>query len=299
MIRTALLAAAASAALISGASFAQMKADDAAPAPVVYPGWGFNMADLDRHVKPGDDFFAYVDGKWAAREVIPAQYPYSGVALNLRLGAERDVRQIVEEMAAGNYPAGSLEKRIGDAYKAYLDVNAINAAGLAPAKPYLDRIAAAQSRQDLAHLFADPAIPSPVGAFVSIDRQNPAANTVYAGVGGLGLPDRDYYLVDNDKNLAIRAAYKQYLAFLLGKAGYSNPAATAERVYGLEKQFAQLGWDRALSRNPELTTNRVTHDQLVAMAGGFPVATMLTDLKLGSTPSFIVAQVPPTQEEIQ
>src|SRR5205085_9912024 len=100
----------------------------------------------------------------------------------------------------------------------------------------------------------------------------------------LGLPDRDYYLVDNDKNLEIRVKYKEYLTFLLGKAGYSDPKAMAERVYNLERQFAEIGWDRAIARNPELTTNRVTRAELEAMAGGFPVATMLSDLKLDRTP---------------
>ena len=276
-------------------------AQTAAPAEykgMTFPGWGFNKADLDNSVRPGDDFFKYVNGKWFAGEVIPPQYPYSGAALQLRLGAERDVRAIVEEIAAGKYPAGSLEQRIGDAYRAYLDVNAINAAGLAPAKPYLDRIAAANSRTDLAHLFAQPGVPSPIGAFVSIDRQDPSVNTVYAAAGGLGLPDRDYYLVDSPKNLEIRAKYKEYLAFLLGKASYADPKASAERVYNLERQFAELGWDRALARNPELTTNPVSRAELEQMSGGFPVTTMLTDLQLANQPSFIVAQVPPTTEEI-
>ena len=298
-----LLAVAAAAFAVPAAGFAQSAAAPAAEQEykpqMTFPRWGFDIKDLNKSVKPGDDFFAYVNGKWEARETIPPQYPYSGVALALRLGAERDVRAIVEEMTATTHPAGSLEQRIADGYRAFLDVDAINAAGLTPAKPYLDRIAAANSREDLAHLFADPSMPSPVSAFVSIDRQNPDANTVYAGVGGLGLPDRDYYLVDSDKNVAIRAKYKEYLAFLLGKAGYTNPAATADRVYNLEKQFAEIGWDRALSRNPELTTNRVTRADLQAMSGGFPVATMLTDLKLDTTPSFIVAQVPPTAEEVQ
>ena len=69
---------------------------------------GINPADIDQAVKPGDDFFAYVNGKWAAKEVIPAQYPYSGNALGLHLGAERDIRAVVDEMAAGNFAAGSL-----------------------------------------------------------------------------------------------------------------------------------------------------------------------------------------------
>ena len=263
-----------------------------------FGGWGLNPADIDQAVKPGDDFFAYVNGKWAAKEVIPAQYPYSGNALGLHLGAERDIRAVVDEMAAGSFPAGSLERRIGDAYKTFLDVDAINAAGLTPAKPFLDRIAAAKTREDLARLFGAPGYPSPIGGFVSIDRENPNANVLYTTVGGLGLPDRDYYLVDSEKNLALRAQYKDYVAFLLGKAGYADPKAAAERAYGLEKQFAALGWDRAIARAPELTTNRVTPAQLKAAAGGFPVDAMLAEMGLAHQRDFIVIQMPPKEETL-
>lgn len=265
--------------------------------PATYGGWGFDPAELDRAVKPGDDFFAFANGKWFAKEEVPPQYPYSGVALALRLDAERKVRKIVEEMAAGNLPEGSLERRIGDAYRSYLDVAAINAAGLAPAKRYLDQIAAIKTREDLARAFAAPGLPSPLAAFVSIDRLNPGTNTVYAFVGGLGLPDRDNYLVENDKNKAMQAKYKAYLAFLLGKAGEANPAAAADRVYSLERQFAELAWDRALSRNPELTTNQMTPAELKALAGGFPVDLMLAGLKLDKTPGMILSQIPPSAEK--
>ena len=297
------------AALAAAVSLAALSAPAAAQAPATaipteeyqlppFGGWGFNPADIDKTVKPGDDFFGYVNGKWIAQETIPAQYPFSGNALGLRLGAERDIRKVVDEMAAGNFAEGSLERRIGDAYKTFLDIDAINAAGMAPAKPYLDRIAATRTREDLARMFAATGYPSPFGAYVSIDVNDPAANVAYMAAGGMGLPDRDYYLVDSDKNLAIRAQYKDYLAFLLGKAGYADPKATAERVYGLERQFAELAWDRALARNPELTVNRLTPAEIAAMSGGFPVGTMLSEMKLASAPSLIVAQIPPTDAEI-
>ena len=306
MIKTTIAFAAA---LSAAVSLAALSAPAMAQAPATaiptdeyrlpeFGGWGLNPADIDQAVKPGDDFFAYVNGKWIAQEVIPAQYPYSGNALGLRLGAERDIRTVVDEMAQGSFPAGSLERRIGDAYKTFLDIDAINAAGLTPARPFLDRIAAAKTREDLARMFAAPGFSSPIGGFVSIDRQNPAANVMYVAAGGLGLPDRDYYLVDSEKNLTLRTQYKEYLAFLLGKAGYSDPKASAERVYGLEKQFAALGWDRAIARNPELTTTRVTPAQLVAVSGGFPVGTMLAEMKVAQQRDFIVIQMPPKEETL-
>ncbi|MET0179946.1 MAG: M13 family metallopeptidase [Novosphingobium sp.] len=305
MIRAfATLSAAAS---LAALTLAPAAAQSAAPAPaaavvyppMVFPGWGYDVTQLDRAVDPGDDFFAYVNGKWSAAEVIPPQYSYSGVALALRLAAERDVRAIVEEMARGNQPPGSLERRIGDAYTAFLDTPAIDSAGLDPARPYLDRIAAAKTREDLARLFAQPGIPSPFEASVSIDRENPAANAVYAAVGGLGLPDRDYYLIDSERNLELRARYKDLLAFMLGKAGYADPRAGAEAVYSLERKIAELSWDRALARNPELTTTRLSRDELIGRSGGFPVAALLGDMGLGGTASFIVTEVPPSAERIK
>ena len=198
--------------------------------PMVFPGWGFDPAQLDKAATPGNDFFAYVNGKWSAESVIQPQYPVSGVGLNLQLGAEQAVRSIVEEMATGQHASGSLEQKVGDSYRAFVDTAAINAAGMAPAKPWLARIAAADSRVKLAELFAAPGIPSPLETYVSIDSLNPARNALYVSTGGMGLPDRDYYLVESERNLALRAKYKDYLAFLLGKAGYADPKGSAESV---------------------------------------------------------------------
>ncbi len=275
----------------------------AGDAPAAYPmptfgGWGFNPADIDPAVKPGDDFFAYVNGKWERAEVIPPQYPYSGNALALRLGAERAVRDIVEGLAAKPQRPGTTPRRIADSYAAFLDRAAIDAAGMAPAKPFLDAIRKANSRARLSALFAQPGFPSPIGFYVSIDRENPAANVVYTGVGGIGLPDRDYYLIDTERNREIQTKYRAYLAFLLGKAGYADPAATAAQVYEFERKIAVLDWDRALSRNPILTTNRLSRADLLGLSGAFPLAPLLAGSGLARTPAMIVGEVLPSPEKV-
>ncbi|MEO7602867.1 MAG: M13 family metallopeptidase [Sphingomicrobium sp.] len=291
-----LLGAAAILALATGAN-AQTPADSEPP-PMQFPGWGVNPADLDPSVKPGDNFDAFVNGKWKAATEIPAKYPYYGVTTNLRIGAERSVRAIIDEVAARQNPPGSMEKRIADMYRAYQDVDAINAAGMSPAKPYLDRIKAVKSHDDLADLWATVGYPSPLGEFVSIDRGDPTRNTLFIGLGGLGLPDRDNYLVDNERNREMRAKYLDYVTFLLGKAGDPNARANAEAVYALEKKMAAILWDRAIARNPQLTTNRLTHDQLLALSGGFPLKRYLDVRGILPTDSFNVLQLPPTAEEI-
>ncbi|OYW16221.1 MAG: zinc metalloprotease [Novosphingobium sp. 12-64-8] len=274
----------------------------AAPASAEYPiptfgGWGFNPADIDTAVKPGDDFFAYVNGKWEAKEVTPPQYPYSGAVLALRLGSDRAVRQIIEGLAAKPQPAGSLEAHIADSYRAFLDTNAINAAGLAPAKPYLDKIRATQTRAGLSALFAEPGYPSPLSFAVSIDPDNPAMNTVFTEVGGMGLPDRDYYLLDNERNREIQGKYKEYLTFLLGKAGYADPAGTAAKVYDFEHKIAVLAWDRATSRNPLLVNNKVSHGDLAAMGSAFPMEPFIAGNGLGKIDRLIVAEMPPSADK--
>ncbi len=263
-----------------------------------FGGWGFNPADIDKSVKPGDDFFAYVNGKWERSDVIPPQYPYSGNALALVLGAEQAIKEIVEGLAAAPQAAGTTGQRIADSYRAFLDQPAIDAAGMAPALPYLDKIRAAKTRAELAALFAAPGYPSPVAFQVSIDPENPAANAVFTGIGGLGLPDRDYYLVDSEANRAIQAKYQAYVAFLLGKAGYADAADMAARVYAFERKIAAADWDKGLARDPLLTTNRMARADFVALGGAFPVAPLLGGSGLGQVASLIVTEIPPSAEKI-
>ena len=294
----ALAAFMAPAAALSQTAPAAPAAVTADPPPMVFGGWGVNLADLDPSVDPGDDFDAYVNGKWKAATEIPAKYPYYGVTTDLRLGSERAVRDIINELAAGQNAPGSLEQRVADMYRAYLDVDAINARGMAPAQPYLDRINAVSSHAELAMLFSEIGYPSPFGEFMSIDRGDPSRNTLYVAISGIGLPDRDNYLVDNERNREMRGKYLELLTFLLGKAGHGAPQAAANSVYNLERKMAEVMWDRAIARNPQLTTNRVSHAELLAMANGFPLAPYLEARGILPTDTFNVMQVPPTAEEI-
>ncbi len=298
------LAAATLVSLCAPAAHADEAAAGPAPATIdgyrvqTFGGWGFNPADVDPSVRPGDDFFAYVNGKWASTEVIPPQYPYSGSALGLILGAEQAVKAIVEGLAAAPQTPGTTGQRIADSYRAFLDQAAIDAAGLAPARPYLDRIRAVQTRAELAALFAAPGFPSPIGFQVSIDPERPTANAVFTGIGGLGLPDRDYYLVDSESNRAIQGKYREFLAYLLTKGGYGDASAMAEKVYAFERKIAVADWDKAVSRNPLLTTNRVARADLIALGGAFPVAPLLEGSGLGAVDAVIVSEIPPSAEKI-
>lgn len=261
--------------------------------------FGIDLASMKSDVRPGDDFFAYVNGTWYDEFEIPADRTnYSSFSL-LREKSEQRVRFIIDDLAAAEPDPSTLEGKIAAYYNAYLDTDAIEAAGLAPAQPHLDKIAAVSTREDLAKIFAAPGYSSPVAGWVDVDSKDTDNYIFYLTQGGLGLPDRDMYLDDTEKNLEYRKAYKDYLALLLGEAGYPQPEQWAEAVYDLEHKIAVAQWDRTVSRNRNLTYNKLSKAELVALEPNFPVATVLDEMGLGDQDAFVVRQLAPTPDEIE
>ncbi|ANK12474.1 M13 family metallopeptidase [Erythrobacter neustonensis] len=262
--------------------------------------WGFDPQYLSTDIKPGDDFNAYANKKWIDANPLPPEFSRIGAFTLLGEKSTYDVKTLLDEMAAKK-PAdlSADEARILDTYRSYLDTEAIEAKGLAPAYPYLTRIYGATTLDQLAMLWAEPGYASPIGGAVTIDSKQPDRHIASVGFGGLGLPDRDYYLDTTEKGLAIQAKYKAYLAFLLGEAGYQDPAAAAESVYAFEDRIArEVSWDRAVRRNRDLTYNLLTAEELNAIAGKVPVGAMLEKIGIEDSPGFVVSLMPPTPEEI-
>ncbi len=274
---------------------------EAAPAAIATPTmsfgeWGVDPALLSDQIAPGEDFFAYVNQEWLDANPLPAEFSRFGAFNLLREKSTSDVKALVDELVAADTRTLD-EQRIVDAYNAYLDTDTIEAAGLAPAQPYLDAIDKASSLEALTRLWGSAGYPSPVGGYVSVDAKQSDRYVAYLGLGGLGLPDRDYYLDTSQKGQEIQAKYRDYLTFLLREAGYDDPADTAARIYAFEDMLARdVVWDRTVSRNRDLTYNAFTRDELVALGAGFPVGTMLDATGLSASPQFVVANVPPTDE---
>jgi putative endopeptidase len=281
-----------------------LAAADEAPAAALpamsFGSWGVDPQLLAEDIKPGDDFNAYVNKRWIDATPLPADFSRIGAFVLLGEKSTYDVKALMDELVAKD--AASLsgdERRILDTYRTYVDTAAIEAAGLAPAQPYLARIKGAKTLDDLAMLWAEPGFASPVGGGVGVDAKQPDRHIANIGFGGLGMPDRDYYLDTSDKGVAIQTKYKEYLTFLLGEAGYANPAAMAETVYAFEDTIARkVAWDRAVRRNRDLTYNLLTADELSAIGGKVPVTAMLTAIGIEESPGFVVSLMPPTPEEI-
>lgn len=267
-------------------------------APDYWGSWGIDLSVQDTNVAPGDNFYAWTNGKWLDSFVIPSDRSRYGSFDLLAEKSEQRVRKIIDDLAAEKPAIDTPEGKIGAYYNAYLDTDAINAAGLAPAQPYLDKINAIQSLDDLAVLFGTTGFGSPFGGYVFADDKDPDTNIFQMFISGLGLPDRDYYMKTDEKSVELRAKYLELLTFMLDKAGYEDAAGEAQKVMDLETEIAKADWDRALARNPEITYNKVSKDEMVAMAGDFPLIRTFDTVGLSGEENFLVTEIPPTQEEL-
>lgn len=283
---------------------------DAAPAartaatPALAPStdwgkFGIQTQWVDRSVKPGDDFDAYVNGQWNKTAQLPPDRTSWGSFLELDELSQQRVHAIMEQLVATPQTPGSDGARIAAAYKAFMDVDAINKAGLAPAQPYLARIKAAQNATDVVRLFGEPGYTSPIGTLVGPDDKRSDIYALNASISGLGLPDRDYYLKNDARSTALRDKYKAYLTFLLGQAGYTDAAAQAQAVLDLETQIARADWDRAAARNPDLTYNKLTLAQFEALGKPGLLSTFLKTLGADKASYVLVTEMPPTPEKLK
>jgi predicted metalloendopeptidase len=227
---------------------------------------GIDKADLDTSVNACVDFNQYANGGWLKKNPIPPAYSNWGVANVLSESNREQLRAILERDAKSKAKKGSNEQKVGDFYMSCMDEAAAEKAGLTPLKPELDRIAAikdvASLQADIAHLHAIGF--SPLYGFGSAqDRKNSEEVTAAAGQGGLGLPDRDYYLKDDPKSKEIRNQYEQYVTKIFTLAGDTAEAAAADakNVIALETKLAQASLTRVQRRDPDLTYHRMTLQQ--------------------------------------
>src|SRR3954452_7586921 len=216
---------------------------------------------MDRSVKPGDDFWEYVNGTWDRTHQIAADRASAGPFVTLSDGAERDVRQIVEQLAS-DPSRDHLGHQIGDYYSSFVDTNAIEAAGTAPLKPYLAQINAAKTRDQLLSLFIKPGFASPVDVGMGPNFKNPDVLPVFAGQARLGMPNREYYLEDNAKMKAHRAAYRDYIVTVQKLAGLPGGEAAADRIIALETALSKAQWPAADRRDIDKIYNPKTPAQL-------------------------------------
>ncbi len=283
----------AAAGLLALGACAPGQAADGANVPAPALASGVDTTGFDRSVRPQDDFFAFVNGGWLKRTQIPAARTSIGTFLSLRDNSQAALRAIIDSVSAGQNARGSTGQKVGDLYRSFMDTARIEQLGVAPVRADLDRIAAVRSRDQLPELFAQMrriSVASPLAFAVGQDQGNSSRYAVTVSQSGLGLPDRDYYLVDNERNTAIRNAYVQYLETLLRLSGNANAAAGARDVLAFETALARIQWDRVRNRDRNASYNPMSVADLQARTPGFRWSSYFATAGLPSVDSVIVRQ---------
>jgi putative endopeptidase len=262
-----------------------------AAAPTVRP-WGFDLAGMDRSVRPGDDFVGYSGGAWMRATPIPPDRTAWGPFAMLRANAEADVRAIVERVVDRPQRAGSVEQKIADTYNSYLDTGAIEAAGLRPIARDLAEIAGSRSHDDVARLMGrvDLGVGGPLSITPWPDAANPDRYALNIVQSGLSLPDRDYYLNDTARFAGIRARFRTHVAAMLALAHYPDAAPAADAVVALETGIARLQWTRERRADRDLTYHPMSRAQLTAFAPDYPWNVTLAALGVPRQDLFVVKE---------
>ncbi|KID57923.1 peptidase M13 [Pseudoalteromonas luteoviolacea] len=256
---------------------------------------GIELANIDSSIRPQDDFYRHVNGKWLARTEIPADKSNYGSFTELNEKSQAALKVILESAAQdASATPGSDEYKLGAFYKSYTDELAREEIGVAALDEYLSPIKALTKKSQLPSLIAKLQLQggtTPFSWYVYNDAKNSTVNAMYLYQSGLGLPDRDFYLKDTEKFNNNRAAYQTYITNMLFEFGFDEKGAeqAATDILALETEIAKAQWTRVDSRDASKTYNKLTIDELNEQMGEFDVTAYFNTLGV-KTDKVIVSQ---------
>lgn len=267
------------------------------------PPSGVDLKGIDHAVKPGDDFDGYANGNWKKTAQIPADRASTGIFLQVFQKAEKRNADLVKEAAAANAPAGSNERLIADYYKAFMDQAGIEKAGLKPLQPELAAIDAIADKQALSTALGvqlradvDPINATNLdtghllGLFVAQGLEDPSKNYPYLLQGGLGMPNRDYYLKNDKDMVEARTKYATFVETLLSHAGTPDAAAKAKAIVALETKLAEAQASIVESEDIHKANNSWKRGEFATKAPGIDWNAYFKAAGLDDQPTFIVWQ---------
>ncbi|WP_433607864.1 M13 family metallopeptidase [Prescottella agglutinans] len=238
---------------------------------------GIDLTHLDPAIRPQDDLFVHVNGKWLDEYEIPADRAVDGAFRTLYDKAEEDVKTLIQEAAESGAAHGTDAQKIGDLYSSFMDADAVEAAGLTPIAEELSAVANAADLSELAGIVGRlqrAGVGGAIGQYVDTDAKNSARYLVHFTQSGIGLPDESYYREDNYAE--VRAAYLAHIRKMFELAGIDYDA---QRVFDLETAIAAGHWDVVKRRDAELSYHLVTLDDLRSQHGGFDWAAWISGLQ--------------------
>ncbi len=237
---------------------------------------------------PGEDFFNYVNSDWLASYQLPPDKMSIGAAEELMDKSDAVVRQMIEEIIASNPAHGTLERKIADLYSAAMDEKTIEARGIAPLQPHLDRIRAVKTHEELVRLMGVIGYNSPIGISVASSPADPDANAVWLSQAGLGMPHRGYYITPGMEDESARFAYRAYVVIILRLLGNPDPEGGALRIYNLERKIARAHTDEDRSISADQALRSMSLSQLKAFAPDFGWDAFLNEAGFDKSDRFVV-----------
>ena len=231
---------------------------------------GLDLSAMDTSVRPQDDFYNFVNGKWAKTAQIPADKSTWGTFQILRDKTDEQCLAILDELLQKDFPKGSEGQKIKDLYASYLDWNRRNAEGLKPLGQSFVKIDAIQSLADLQRYLIEvtPQGENPICNWsVSADKKDSQMNAVYLGAFSIGL-SRSYYQKDSEANTKTIAKYQEYVTKVLSMIGEENPAQKAQELVDMERRIAKLIYTNEERRDPNITYNPVSIKELSSLVKG-------------------------------
>ncbi|HEX4080614.1 MAG TPA: M13 family metallopeptidase [Rhizomicrobium sp.] len=238
-----------------------------------YGTWGVDLSAMDRSVRPGDNFFDYVNGTWLKTAKIPPDRSATGAFQDLRILSETRMKAILANLDREPYARlDTEEKKLRDFYDAFMDQKQIEQRGLGPVQGDLATFAALQTPDDVARAMGTVKLMAlaPFNMNIDVDPKNSHAYAISITQSGIGMPNRDYYLSNNPEIVQTREAYKKYLATMLGMIGTPDAQSRADAVYAVEEKIAQAQWPNADRRDVDKTYNPMSVSQLEQLAPQFP-----------------------------
>ncbi len=228
---------------------------------------GVIVANMDSTVIPGDDFAAFVNGTWMRNTEIPADKSSYGVGRIVHEKSQEDVKIIIEESAAGENAQGSDEQKVGDLYQSYMDREKRDTLGVTPLAPEFEKIASISNMDDLAAYFGYASkygYGTPMSYIVYADLKEPTKYALYNWQAGLGLPDREYYLAEDEKSVELRAKYVTHIEKMFELVALPNAEESAIMIMDLETKIAKEHLEKEKTRD------------MMALYNKYPVADLAT-----------------------
>jgi endothelin-converting enzyme/putative endopeptidase len=255
-------------------------------------GSGIELEYLNKSIAAGDDFYERINFGWLENTEIPDDQSNYGSFSKLDDDAKAAIRKIIEAAAADENATGPAQQ-VGNLYRSYMNVDARNKAGIQPVEPMLEKVASASDKSEwmrVAGELSKIGVGQIFGGYIGPDVRKSTEYTVYVSQGGTTLPDRDYYLVDNEQNRAVLAEFETYIHDMMVFAGHPNPAAAAQDVIALETLLAGAQWTRIENRDPVARYNKKSNEEIKSLLSNMDWAAYLEGSEIPEREFWIVGQ---------